>query len=294
MPTLAHKIRLDPTPDQIPDFKQAAGTARVVWNWAPAEWHRQSAAGQKPTTAALKKPFNALKYREFPWLRQIHRDAHAQPFADLAEARRRYFSGQNRRPQFKKKRDARDSFYVANDKFRPVGRRVRLPKLGWVRLRESLRFSGKILGARVVREADQWFWTVQVSVPDALYLRPRTGSGVVGVDVGVATFATLSTGEKIPGPQAYRRALRRLRIRQRAVTRKRQTAKGRIGLAPAIPCPKARGCHAAGIGTKRRGGWPAPTGASPTPAAISCTSSRPGCAARTKRWGSRIYRCRDC
>ncbi len=55
MPTLAHKIRLDPTPDQIRYFKQAAGTARFVWNWALAEWNRQSEARQKPQAAALKK-----------------------------------------------------------------------------------------------------------------------------------------------------------------------------------------------------------------------------------------------
>ena len=61
MPTLAHKIRLDPTPDQIRSFKQASGTARVVWNWALDEWNRQYAAGQKPQGRALKKQFNAVK-----------------------------------------------------------------------------------------------------------------------------------------------------------------------------------------------------------------------------------------
>ncbi len=55
MPTLAHKIRLDPTPDQIRSFKQAAGTARFVWNWALAEWNRQSAAGQRPNARALAR-----------------------------------------------------------------------------------------------------------------------------------------------------------------------------------------------------------------------------------------------
>ncbi|HBQ93798.1 MAG TPA: transposase, partial [Sulfobacillus sp.] len=82
MPTLAHKIRLDPMPDQIRYFKQAAGTARFVWNWALAEWNRQYAAGPHPNAQALKKQFNAIKYEQFPWLRNIHRDAHAQPFAD--------------------------------------------------------------------------------------------------------------------------------------------------------------------------------------------------------------------
>ena len=88
---------------------------------------------------------------------------------------------------------------MANEKFQIVGRRVKLPKIGWMRLRESLQFPGTILGARVVRAADPWGLAVQVNVPDAVYFRTRTGPGVEGGDVGVTTFATLSTGEKIGG-----------------------------------------------------------------------------------------------
>jgi len=92
---LAHRIRLDPTPGQRDYFARAAGTARRVWNWALAEWQRQLAAGGKPNAMALKKQFNAIKYASpdwldadgQPWLRTIHRDAHAQPFAHLANAR---------------------------------------------------------------------------------------------------------------------------------------------------------------------------------------------------------------
>ncbi len=140
----------------------------------------------------------------------MHRDAHAQPFADLADAWQRFFTGQNDRPVFKKKGRMLDSVYVANDKFQIAGRRLKLPKLGWVRLGESLRFPGKILGIRVVREADHWFLAVSVNVPDAVYYQSRTGERLEGVDVGVKTFATLSTGEKLAGPKAHRRALHRL------------------------------------------------------------------------------------
>ncbi len=186
----------------------------------------------------MKKQFNAQKYAQFPWLRNVHRDAHAQPFADLADAWHRFFTGQNERPVFKKKGKVPDSFYVANDKFQIAGCRVKLPKIGWVRLRESLRLPGKILGARVVREADQWFLAVSVAVPNAVYTRSRCGDGIEGVDVGVKTFATLSTGEQIPGPNAYRRALRRLKMRQRRLTRKMQAAKVSMGFAPQDPLPK--------------------------------------------------------
>lgn len=157
MPTLAHKIRLHPMRDQIQYFKQAAGTTRMVWNWALDAWNQQYTAGQHPNARALKKQFNAVKYAPFPWLRTMHRDAHSQPFADLGDAWHRFFTGQNDHPVFKKKGKTPDSFYIANDKLKIRNEAVRIPKIGWVRIAEPLRFSGKLLGARVTRRADQWF-----------------------------------------------------------------------------------------------------------------------------------------
>ena len=98
---LSHKIALSPSPEQADYFKRACGTARRVWNWALAEWNRQYAAGQKPNAMALKKQFNAIKYHDAQWLdengqswlRDIHRDAHAQPFAHLAMTEALRFEG---------------------------------------------------------------------------------------------------------------------------------------------------------------------------------------------------------
>jgi putative transposase len=118
---LAHRIRIDATADQRDYFARAAGTARRVWNWALAEWNRQLAAGQRPNAMGLKKKFNAIKYCDpdwqgadgKPWLRTIHRDAHAQPFANLAKAWSRYFeqrrAGGARRPtaQYSRSQQAR-------------------------------------------------------------------------------------------------------------------------------------------------------------------------------------------
>ena len=81
---LTHKIALSPTPEQADYFKRACDAARFVWNWALAEWKRQHAAGGKPNAMALKKQFNAIKYNTFPWLKDIHRDAHARPFDHCA------------------------------------------------------------------------------------------------------------------------------------------------------------------------------------------------------------------
>jgi putative transposase len=215
---LAHRIALDPTFRQRRYFVRAAGTARFTWNWALAEWERRYSAGEKPNGKTLKAVFNAIKYQTFPWLKDIHRDAHAQPFANLHQAFLAYFKGIAQRPTFKKKGKCRDSFYVANDKLRLDGYRVRLPVVGWVRLREQIRLAGKIMGAMVSRDADRWFVSIQVEVGD--YQRPRTDNGALGIDVGLNAFATLSTGEKILAPKPLRRALGQLRRYGRKVSRR--------------------------------------------------------------------------
>lgn len=228
---LTHKIALLPTPEQSEYFQRAAGTARFVWNWALAEWNRQYAAGQQPSAMAMKKQFNAIKYAEFPWLKDIHRDSHSQPFAHLGKAWSRFFAdikAGNKKahtPCFKKKGVCRDSFYVANDQFKLDGVSIRLPKLGFVRLTEALRFDGKVLGATVARTASKWFVTIHVDVPEHQALLRRTAHGTVGVDLGVKAAATLSTGESIVAPKPLKAALRRLRIRGRRLSRKVEAAK---------------------------------------------------------------------
>lgn len=240
---LTHRIALKPTLAQADYFKKACGAARFVWNWALAESNRQYAAGERPNAMALKKQFNAIKYQQFPWLRAIHRDAHARPFDHLAQAWNRFFSdlkaGKDAHPpQFKKKGRGRDSFYVANDKFSVYGKMLRLPKIGAVKMTEALRLPGKIMSATVSCKADRWFVAIQVDVPDSVFYRQRSGDGVIGVDLGITTAATLSTGEAIPSPRPLKQALRRLRIRSRAVTRKLVAAKGALGLKPNQPLPR--------------------------------------------------------
>jgi putative transposase len=245
---LAHRIRLDPTATQRDYFMRAAGTARRVWNWALAEWQRQMAAGLRPNAMALKKQFNAIKYSDpdwldaggQPWLRTVHRDAHAQPFANLAKAWSRYFAARREKhpahpPVFKKKGRCRDSFYVANDRLSLDDVTVMLPKVGRVGLCETLRWPGRIIGASVSREADHWFLSVQVEVPEQVARRRRDDDGITGVDLGISVAATLSSGEKIAARRPLKAALRRLRIRSRRQSRKLEAAKTSTGISGPIP-----------------------------------------------------------
>lgn len=229
---LTHKIALDPTKSQKEYFQKAAGTSRLVWNWALAKWKEQYSAGQRPNAMALKKTFNAIKYEEFPWLKEMHRDSHAQPFTYLAKAWSRFFSEiKNKKtahePKFKKKNRSRDSFYVANDKFYLHERFIRLPKIGWVNMTEALRFKGKILGATISRTANRWLIAIQVDVPDHQAKKSRSGRATTGVDFGIKAAVTLSTNESILSPKPLKSALRRLKIRGRSIKSKNRNCKSK-------------------------------------------------------------------
>lgn len=215
---LTHKIELDETCKQADYFRRAAGTHRFVWNWALAEWNRQYDAGDKPNGNSLRKQFNAIYPSLFPWTGDVHRDCHSQPFIDLQNAFANFFIKRSGKPYFKKKDVRRASFYVANDAFCFNGTKVRLPRIGWVRMREELRFIGKINSARVVEECGKWYLCVSVDVGDLQ--KKRTGDGVVGVDLGIKTLATLSTGEQIENPKPLRKAQKRLRRANRKLHRR--------------------------------------------------------------------------
>jgi putative transposase len=144
----------------------------------------------------------------------------------LGEAFKNFFAGRARYPQFRKKgRD--DRFTLTNDQFDIDGCRIRIPKLGWVRMRESLRFAGKILSATISRVAERWLVSITVDTPDNPHLPKAENQGAVGVDLGVSALATLSTGEKIAGPKAYRALLARLRRLSKSLSRKQKGSANR-------------------------------------------------------------------
>jgi len=83
---LTHKIALDPTCKQRRYFLRAAGTHRFTFNWALSRWNELYAVGGKPSGNKLRKEFNATYHDLFPWVQDVHRDCHSQPFADLQRA----------------------------------------------------------------------------------------------------------------------------------------------------------------------------------------------------------------
>lgn len=220
----AHKIRLDPNNVQRTYLGRAAGTARFAYNWALAEWKRQydaskgDAALMRPNILSLLRQLNSIKRDQFPWMLQVTKCAPQIAILQLGRAFENFFAGRKHYPKFRRKGE-KDRFTISNEQFRVDGSRIWIPKLGWVRMCEALRFPGHVLSASVSRTADHWYVSITVDCED---VSPPTAEnqGVVGVDLGVVALATLSTGEVVTGPKALRRLLGNVQRLSRAVSRK--------------------------------------------------------------------------
>jgi len=218
LPILAHKITLDPNRDQEAYFRRACGTARFAYNWGLQTWREQYLAGEKPTAAKLKLLWNGSRREHFPWSLEVTKCSGAQAILNLGAAFNNFFKKHSRYPKFKK-RGRRDCFSLWNDQFTVEGRKVRIPKLGWVRMREVLRFAGKILSAVVSCRAGKWFISITVETDDTLH-PSENQAGSVGVDLGVKSLAVLSTGEVIEGPKAGQKLAKKLVRLSRSLSRK--------------------------------------------------------------------------
>ena len=228
----SHKIRLVPNEAQAVYFAKACGTARFAWNWALAEWarqyeaHRADPAAPRPSEGALRRQLNAAKRQEFPWMLEVTKCAPQEAIIALGVAFRNWFdslSGRRAgprmgRPDFKRKGKCRDAFKVHGNLVEVDGCRIRIPLLGWVRMRESLRFAGEIKSCTVSRVAGAWHVSLTVETSD---VPARTeNQGAIGVDLGISWLAVTSSGEKVPGPKALGLLLGRLRRLSRAHSRK--------------------------------------------------------------------------
>lgn len=237
---LSHTIALDPTVAQEIYFSRACGVARFAWNWGLAEWQRMHAAGEKPTANKIKAKWNEHR-KSLPWTYDVTKCASGQSIIDLGVAFNNFFrdlkkttcSQRSRYPRFKlKKRNG--GFALWNDQFDVDGRNIRIPRLGWVRMRETLRFGGKIMGARVIRVGCRWVASIHVDV-DASIMR-HTKASVVGIDLGVSTLLTLSKPlpdgrTEIANPKARRTLMKRQRKLQRRMSRQelcRRKTSGKI------------------------------------------------------------------
>lgn len=229
----AYKTKLDPNDEQRGYFSACAGTARFVFNWALADRKAVFEAGGKPNKFEQKRRFNTWKKDNAPWLANYPYAIVDYEFDHVDVAYQNFFrrikqgSDKPGFPRFKSRHRDRQSFTLRGS-ITVEDARIKLPKIGWVRLAEQgyIPASGvKILFVVVSRTADNWFVSVQVEqeIPD-----PTLAQGApLGVDLGIKSLAVCSDGVTFDNPRTLRKYERKMARLQRELSRRTKGSNNR-------------------------------------------------------------------
>ncbi|MEU3794009.1 RNA-guided endonuclease InsQ/TnpB family protein [Streptomyces fructofermentans] len=234
---LRYTFRIEPGPGQRVALGRAFGCARVVYNDALRAREDARRDGLPfPRTGDLSKLLiTDAKHRpERAWLSEVSTVVLQQSLRDLDTAYRNFFDGLKGRrprmgaPRFKSKRDNRQAVrFTANARWSLTpGGKLRLPKIGDVRVRWSRKLPSVPSSVTVVKDAGGRYFASFVVQTDPSEMLPET-TGEVGVDLGLTHFAVLSDGRKIASPRFFRRAQRKLRKAQQNLARKAKGSSNR-------------------------------------------------------------------
>ena len=220
------KYRLETNEAHDARLRVLCGHARFVWNKALAlcNEHADTEGQRVPRYESMAGWITRWKREEeTSWLSEAYTDNLQQKLKDLDIAWQRYFKKVNdaQRPRFKKKGKSRDSIRFVNfNKYCKLeGRRVKLPAgLGWIKFRKSREILGTIKNCTVGLDGGHWFISFQTEREIADPKHPSTS--MIGVDVGIARFITLSDGTFIEPVSSLKKHQNKLARAQRALAKK--------------------------------------------------------------------------
>jgi putative transposase len=218
----AFKYELRPNGEQQGQMRRFAGSCRFVFNKALAlQKTTYESGGTYISYVAMAKHLTEWRNgKETPWLKEapVHPLQHA--LKDLERSYKNFFAKRAMFPRFKRK-GHRESFRYPDSKQFTVDAahsRIFLPKLGWIRYRNSRDILGEARNITVRESGGRWYASIQ----SAREVEPPvpTATTAIGIDVGIARFATLSDGSPIAPLNSFKQHETRLARYQRAMGRK--------------------------------------------------------------------------
>jgi putative transposase len=207
--------------EQRRQMRRFAGCARYVYNKALALKKELYEKQEQVSRFQLDKMLVQWK-QEAPWLSEAPAHALQQAILDLDRAYQNFFQKRAAFPKFHKK-GLRDSFRESDPKgikLDQANSRMQLPKIGWIRYRNSREVLGAVRSVTVSQSAGKWF--VSISTLREVEQPRHPSTSAVGLDWGVANLATLSNGEVLDPLQPLKKRLPKLAKLQRRMAGKKK------------------------------------------------------------------------
>lgn len=232
----SYKTEISPTEEQATKIRNTIGVCRYAYNFFIAENKRRYEDGQKYMSGMdFSKWLNNEYIPNNPdkrWIKDVSSKSVKQSILNAHGAFQRFFKKKSGFPSFKKKsRSGVKMYFVKTDAKSVIHcerHRIKIPTLGWVRLKEFgyLPTSATIKSGSVSCKAGRYFVSVLVDEEDATTSELKEYG--IGVDLGIADFAVVSTSdvyENINKTDEMRRLYKKLRREQRGLSRKQETYK---------------------------------------------------------------------
>ena len=219
----SYKFRLYPNQEQILLFEKTFGCSRFIWNQMLADkiaYYKETGKTLKNTPAQYKK--------DYPWLKEVDSLALANVQLNLQKAYQSFFKNKSHFgfPNFKSKNKMSHQSYQTNNQKGTItieSGKVKLPKIGWVKVKAHRKMMGLIKGATISKTATGKYF-ISILCETDIHLYPKTNSSI-GIDLGLEHFVILSSGEKIENPRFLISASKKLRREQKILSRRGLLAK---------------------------------------------------------------------
>jgi putative transposase len=200
-----------------------AGFRRVVFNFGLSLRTQMYSEGKFTDSKVINEVKKVLtnyvkKKPEFDWMNQLSSRVYQNALIDLKDAFSRYRSGSSGHPKFASRRSGQ-SFTVDSSNGKVLlaaGSKIKIPTLGTFRLYEPLECSFISQTFTISKEGNRWFVSFCV---DAERLPVQHFEGSVGIDVGIKSFATLSTQQTFDAPKPLKQAKTKLATLQRQASK---------------------------------------------------------------------------
>ena len=211
-----------PDGEQVRNMRRFAGSCRFVYNKALALQKENHDAGNKfiGYVAMAKHLTGWRNGTQTPWLKDAPCHPLQHALKDVEKAYKNFFAKRADFPRFKRKGSG-DAFRYPDAKQIKLDQgndRLFLPKLGWLRYRNSRDVLGEVRNVTVSQSGGKWFASIQTQ-RDVEPPLP-TVTTAIGIDVGIARFATMNDGSFIAPISSFKKHQQRLARYQRRMSRK--------------------------------------------------------------------------
>ena len=215
----SHKIALRPNSIQEHWFQSQCGYARFAYNTGLSDFKSGLASNDFRSEVDLNNRWNQRK-KEYTWAKAQDQRAGLYAIKALANGISRWQDKISKFPKYKK-RGHKLSYTTDEQAVKVDGKRIKLPKIGWVKMFQELRFEGKIIQITISKTAHRWFVSITVDPGTPNVPRDTRGLPVIGVDVGINSLATLDNGKHYENRRPLKRYERKLAREQRKLSRKK-------------------------------------------------------------------------